>query len=88
MKRYRKFIRRLDFTLRCYWLPLALGFFLSGVFVIVELNVRGEFAIGGEWLFPIWFCLIHYFVRAHFREKARREKRHGRISRHPQAARR
>lgn len=88
MKRFERFIKRLDFTIRCYWLPLALGFTMSGIFVLVERNVRGVFAIGGEWLFPVWFCTIHAMVRSYFREKERRAKRRGGVSRHPQTTRR
>lgn len=88
MKRYRRFIRRIDYTLRCYWFPLTLGFLISGGLVIAERNIRGRFAIGGEWLFPVFLCIIHSFLRNYFRERARREKRNARVRRHTQTARR
>lgn len=88
MKRLRKISKKLDITICRYWLPITLGFIVSGIFVLVEKDTRGKFAIGGEWLFPVWFCLIHYMARTYFREKKRRAKQYGRIPKHPQAARR
>ena len=87
MKRLQKARRLIDRAIRCYWLPLALGFIAAGVMVIVARQERGSFAIGGEWCIPAWFCLIHYGVRFCYRIKERRARR-GRISRQPQAARR
>lgn len=87
MKRLQRAINRIDRTIRRYWFPLTLGFTMSGIFVLAEVKIRGRFAIGGEWLFPAFFCIIHYFVREYYREKARRERRNGRISGHTQTAR-
>lgn len=89
MEWLKKIVRSAERTVWCYWFPLTLGFVLSGIFTIVELKARGRFAIGGEWLFPIFLCLIHYYVRAYFRERARRKRRDGRrIPERPQTARR
>lgn len=71
MKRLKRFFRKSAAIIRNYWLPLALGFITSGASILFK-SAQGHFAFGAEWLFPVWFSIIHFFIRAYFRKKARR----------------
>lgn len=87
MKRLDRAIKKLERTLVLYWLPITLGCIITGILVLVMAGKRGAFAIGGEWFIIPVFCYIHYMIRRHFREKARKEKirrqRNGKITRLP-----
>jgi len=50
-------------TISNYWFPLSLGLVLTAIAVPQQIQIRGDFFIGGEWFITPVFCIIHYGIR-------------------------
>lgn len=76
--KWKKTARKIQRGISVYWFPLSAGFITAGIMVLVEAGSRGEIAMGGEIMVPIFFCVIHSFLRGWIREKkAKRTRKYG-----------
>lgn len=46
-----------------HWIALTVGFALLGVLIRVRYNTQGHFAIGGEWLMPVFMLFVDWLIR-------------------------
>lgn len=69
LRELRRDFRRMEYFLTRYWFPLSTGFFTGGMLMIIEREQRGYFAVGGEFLIPAAFCIVHGILRNIIRVK-------------------
>lgn len=46
-----------------HWVALTVGFVLLGVLIRARYNTQGHFAIGGEWLMPVFMLFVDWLIR-------------------------
>ena len=46
-----------------HWIALTVGFALLGVLIRVRYNTQGHFAIGAEWLMPVFMLFVDWLIR-------------------------
>lgn len=46
-----------------HWIALTVGFVLLGVLIRARYNTQGHFAIGGEWLMPVFMLFVDWLIR-------------------------
>lgn len=46
-----------------HWIALTVGFVLLGVLIRLRYNTQGRFAIGGEWLMPVFMLFVERLIR-------------------------